>query len=64
MQHLIQRLKNSSLIVNDKIILKVNNQYYQLVEYHFHVPEDHNIYQSEIHYVFTKPPLGWEPRIK
>ena len=42
--------------LEDKIILKVNTKFYQLVEYHFHVKGEHTIngkeYPSEIHYVF------------
>ena len=42
--------------VEDKIVLKVNDVFYSLVEYHFHVPGEHTIngkeYPSEVHYVF------------
>lgn len=44
--------------VHDRIILTVGNQRYQLVEYHFHVPAEHEVdgmtYPSELHYVFME----------
>ncbi len=44
-------------VVNDRIILKVGNQRYQLVEYHFHVRSEHKVndqfYPAELHYVFA-----------
>ena len=43
---------------NDKIILKIDGNKYQLIEYHFHTPSEHTInkkeYPAEIHYVFYK----------
>jgi len=48
--------------VRDKIILRVNSRLYQLDEYHFHTPGEHNvndkIYPSEIHYVFIEIESG------
>uniref|UniRef100_A0A6C0JJC4 carbonic anhydrase n=1 Tax=viral metagenome TaxID=1070528 RepID=A0A6C0JJC4_9ZZZZ len=45
-------------IVNDVIILRVGEQTYRLIEYHFHVPSEHIIndskFASEIHYVFVE----------
>lgn len=42
--------------VQDRVILKVRSQRYQLSEYHFHVPGEHEIegkiYPAEVHYVF------------
>jgi len=45
-------------IVNDIIILRVDEQTYRLIEYHFHLPSEHIInnsnFASEIHYVFVQ----------
>lgn len=45
-------------VVKDKIIIKFNSNKYQLEEYHFHIPGEHDlngqIYESEIHYVFVQ----------
>lgn len=44
--------------VQDKIILKIDSNRYQLEEYHYHIPSEHKvngkIYPAEIHYVFIK----------
>ncbi len=42
--------------VRRKIILRIDKKKYRLVEYHFHVPSEHEVrgkkYPAEIHYVF------------
>lgn len=44
--------------INDHIVLKLGKNIYKLVEYHFHLPSEHNVcnktYPSEIHYVFLE----------
>lgn len=44
--------------VQDKIIVKINSNKYQLEEYHFHTPGEHDIndtiYDAEVHYVFVQ----------
>src|SRR5579872_5838921 len=44
--------------VKDKIVLKINNKYYKLDEYHFHMRGEHKVnnklYPAEIHYVFIE----------
>jgi carbonic anhydrase len=44
--------------VQDKIIIKLNSNKYQLEEYHFHTPGEHDvnnkIYDAEVHYVFVQ----------
>ena len=44
--------------VSNKIILRLNSKEYRLIEYHFHIPSEHNIndrfYKAEIHYVFQE----------
>lgn len=44
--------------VTDKVIVKLNSNKYQLEEYHFHIPGEHDvngkIYAAEVHYVFAQ----------
>ena len=44
--------------VKDEVTLQINHRKYQLVEYHFHSPSEHSIYQNtyraEIHFVFVE----------
>ena len=50
--------ENNIFELQDKIIMKINNKPYVLIEYHFHVPSEHIInnkkYPAEIHYVFEE----------
>ena len=45
-------------VVKDKIIMKLNSNKYQLEEYHFHIPGEHDmngkIYNAEVHFVFVQ----------
>ena len=45
-------------VVTDRIILIMNSKKYQLDEYHFHNPGEHDvngkIYDAEVHYVFSQ----------
>ena len=42
--------------LRNKIVMRIDNKKYRLVEYHFHTPSEHTInckrYPAEIHYVF------------
>ena len=42
--------------LQDKVVMRIDNKKYRLVEYHFHTPAEHTIncklYPAEIHYVF------------
>ena len=53
---------NHIFAVKDKIIIKFNSKSYQLEEYHFHVPGEHDIngkiYDAEVHYVFVQLKRG------
>lgn len=53
-------------VVTDKIILKMNSKKYQLDEYHFHNPGEHDvngkIYDAEVHYVFSQLKPGENQR--
>jgi len=44
--------------IQDEIILKIDHVKYKMLEYHFHIPGEHQIhsrdYQSEVHYVFVE----------
>ena len=50
--------ENKIFLVQDKVILTLNEISYQLIEYHFHMPGEHEIkgkkYPAELHYVFYK----------
>ena len=54
--------------LEDKIILRINNKKYRLVEYHFHTPAEHVLngkeYPSEIHYVFYEIKRGGSNHVK
>jgi len=52
----IYNTETKNFEVQDRIILKIRSKRYQLVEYHFHTPGEHEvdgkIYDAEVHYVF------------
>ena len=50
--------------LRDKVVMKIDNKKYRLVEYHFHTPAEHPInckcYPAEIHYVFYEIKKGFQ----